>query len=63
LAAMHLLQKISSNGSGSYPAEIFVEPELVVRESTFAPQRAIVDGESRRRKASSVASRSKRKKK
>jgi len=38
LAAMHLLQRITSNGSGSFPSEIFVEPELVVRESTYAPR-------------------------
>jgi DNA-binding LacI/PurR family transcriptional regulator len=37
LAAMHLLQKISTNGAQNYPSEILVEPELVVRESTFAP--------------------------
>jgi DNA-binding LacI/PurR family transcriptional regulator len=39
LAAMHLLQKISSNGAGNFPREIFVEPELVIRESTCAPRR------------------------
>jgi len=43
LAAMHLLQRISAKNS--YPGEIFVEPELVVRESTFAPP---VSGKPRR---------------
>ena len=56
LAAMHLLQKISSNGSGNFPSEIFVEPELVIRESTYAP-RPSSEGEGLKgRKRSPVAS-------